>query len=108
MKRSLESPERTNHLAERLARLDKVRQYDKGEYREGEVLAHTLAELEESFSRFLEIHLPRLLEEDRTDEQLWEILHDIGEEFRHILYHIKDPMYFRYLPDRKDLGEYEE
>ena len=108
MKRILESPERTDRLAARLAGLAKVRQYDKREYREGAILANTFAELEESFAKLLEVHLPRLLEEDRSNEQLWETLHEIGEEFRHILYHIKDPMYFRYLPDRKDLGEYDE
>jgi len=47
--------------------------------------------------------LPKLLNEDLSPEELNEVLLDIGEELRHILYHIKDPRFFGYLTD--DGGE---
>lgn len=98
-------PEDVSSLATRLERLDVVREHDGPDYREAEYLAQSLAELEESFRRYLNLLLPRLVQDDLSNKDLAVALHDIGEEFRHVLYHIKDPKYFRYLPDREDLPE---
>jgi hypothetical protein len=60
-------------------------------------LAHAFLDLEESFRRFVEEYLPALLQRDLTESEVCAMLEDIGEEFRHILYHIRDPRFYRYL-----------
>ena len=36
-----------------------------------------------------------------NSEQLNDVLLDIGEELRHVLYHIRDPKFFSYLYDQE-------
>jgi hypothetical protein len=84
-------------LAERLSQCPEVTKYDQGEEKEAGVLAHSFGDLEESFRTFLNEQLPRLINDQATPAELCEILLDIGEEFRHILYHIHDPKFYQYL-----------
>lgn len=91
-------------LAERLSQCPEVTKYDQGEQKEAGVLAHSFGDLEESFRTFLNEQLPRLLNEHATAEELGDVLLEIGEEFRHILYHIQDPKFYQYLHRDDDLG----
>lgn len=43
------------------------------------------------------MQLPKLFSERLNEEQIDDLLHKIGEEIRHILYHIKDPKFYEYL-----------
>jgi hypothetical protein len=45
----------------------------------------------------LEEQLPRLTNSQLTAPEIHDLLLEIGEEFRHILYHIKGPKFYRYL-----------
>ena len=89
-------------LAKRLATYKDVMQFDAGEEREAWTLAHAFGDLEESFRRFLEEQLPRLTNGQLTGPEIHDLLLEIGEEFRHILYHIKDPKFYRYLCHEQD------
>ncbi|HYZ79318.1 MAG TPA: hypothetical protein VE596_18295 [Gaiellaceae bacterium] len=60
-------------------------------------LAHAFGDLEESFLQFLDNLLPRLLADDLTANEIESLLLDVGEEFRHILYHLADPQFYDYL-----------
>lgn len=84
-------------LAEHLAECAEVARLDEGEEKEAWTLAHTFSDLEESFRRFLEDLLPRLTAADATSNETRDVLLEIGEELRHILYHIRDPKFYRYL-----------
>jgi hypothetical protein len=90
-------------LAERLTTCKDVTQFDTGEEREAWTLAHAFGDLEESFRRFLEEQLPRLTSGQITGLEIHNLLLEIGEEFRHILYHIKDPKFYRYLDHKRDV-----
>jgi len=70
------------------------------------ILAHTaaglnLGELEESFNKFLHEQLPKLTNDQTSTSELYDVLLDIGEEFRHIIYHIRDPKFYKYLTDTR-------
>jgi len=71
----------------------KVAQFDS----EGEPgswrLAHSLSEIERSCSTFYNKLLPKLKKTNKQ-EDIEKILHEIGEEFRHLLYHIEDSKLF--------------
>lgn len=98
-RRLLESASEVKRLAEILSRCKAVTQFDTDEEKEAWTLAHCFADLEASFQVILDQHLPELLSLSRTDQETEDLLHDIGEELRHILYHLKDPRYYRYLLD---------
>lgn len=84
-------------LAEKLSRVPEVSSLDSGNEKEAETLTHAFADLETSFRVFLDQHLPRLLALEAEAEEINDVLIEIGEELRHILYHIRDPKYYRYL-----------
>ena len=97
-KRLLGAPANVNGLARRLARSDKVTNLDNtSDHKECGTLAHCFNDLEESFLVFLDVHLPKLMREDIQPEEIEDVLFDIGQEFNHILYHIRDPKYFRHI-----------
>lgn len=62
---------------------------------EAQSIAYSLSDLEDSFRVFLDEQLPKLVDPSVRGEQLEDLLLDIREEFRHILYHIHDPEFFR-------------
>ena len=51
---------------------------------------------------FLNEQLPRLLDEGAANAELYDALLEIGEEFRHIVDHIQDPTFYRYLQSEVD------
>ncbi len=95
-------------LAHKLSKCPEVTRYDTGEEKEAWTLAHAFADLEESFHAFLEDQLPMLVKGDLPPSAMHDLLLDIGEELRHILYHIQDPKFYRYLspaPDAEVSGQ---
>lgn len=97
-------PNSIKALADRLSKCPDVTRYDREDEKEAWVLAITFGELEGSFNKFLYEQLPKLTDEQATPSELYDLLLDIGEEFRHILYHIRDPKFYRYL-DNAHEGE---
>lgn len=85
-----------NALAELLIKCPEVTRYDE---EEAGTIAHCFSDLEESFRVFLEEQLPRLVEGQLKPSEIYDLLLDIGEEFRHILYHVKGPKFYSYLYD---------
>jgi hypothetical protein len=53
--------------------------------------------MEGSMRIFLEVQLPKLAREELSPAEAFDLLLDIAEEFRHILYHIHDQKFFEYL-----------
>jgi hypothetical protein len=89
---------RRRRLQELLDSSSAVSRHDAAEEKEAETLAHAFLDLEESFQRFTKELLPKLENGDLSADDIPDVLHAIGEEFRHVLYHIGDPKYYRYLP----------
>jgi hypothetical protein len=89
---------RRRRLQELLDSSPAVSRHDKTKEKEAETLAHAFLALEESFHKFTGELLPKLKSGEISKGDLAHVLHEIGEEFRHILYHIGDPRYYRYLP----------
>jgi len=94
--RTLAGPGEVARLASILARSPKVRTFDSEGEEEAPRLAYSLGDIEDSATTLLQL-LPRLMTDSMPPAEIEELLHQIGEEFRHILYHVRDPRYFRYL-----------
>ena len=88
----LQKPEPVDNLRERLASCKMVARLGPDE---AGTLVHAFSDLEESLRVFLDEQLPKLTDPAVQGEQLEDLLLDIREEFRHILYHIHDPEFFR-------------
>ena len=97
IKRQLNNPKKINQLADFLSRCPQVRQLNEGEYNEAGTLAQTFADLEDSFSKFLSCYLPKLAKREIGESEIKDYLLEIGEELRHVLYHIHDPKFYCYL-----------
>lgn len=89
--------ERYGLLIDAISRCSRVREFDRPDEPEASTLAHAFLDLEESFKRFINEHLPELTRSDLSEQQVCDRLHEIGEELRHILYHIRDPRSYEYL-----------
>lgn len=88
-------------LAERLRRIPKLSHVvgldDVDE--DAWAIAGGLRDIHESCSRLFSELVPELLTVDPTHERAAEILHGIGEIFRHIRYHTTDSRFFGYLAE---------
>lgn len=94
------------HLAERLSTCPEVTKYDEGEDEEAWTMAHAFTDLSSSFATFKDKLLPQLLRDEASPARINTLLLEIGEEFRHILYHIKDPRFYRYLVEEDEPGPF--
>ena len=65
-------------------------------------MAYSFDHIEQSMRAFLQVHLPKLLDPSVEGEGLEDVLVEIQEEFRHILYHIHDPEFFRVVEPTHD------
>ena len=100
--RNFQQPEDIDILADRFAVLKEVSQFDKDDEPAAWNIAYNFSELEGSFRKFVELHLPKLNSDDLSQDEIYEVLLDIGEEFRHILYHLRDAPFYGYIFDAED------
>ena len=89
---------RRQKLAGILNACPQVTRHDTADEKEAWTLAHAFLDLEQSFEAFTHELLPKLEGNSLSPAEISDVLHVIGEEFRHILYHIGDPNTFDYLP----------
>jgi hypothetical protein len=90
---------RVIELERRLSEIPEVAQFDIPGEPQGHTLAHALSHWEDSFAAFLDNLLPKMANKTASVEDLLDTIHDVGDELRHILYHIQDVKYFGYLLD---------
>jgi hypothetical protein len=69
---------------------------------EGHSLAYSLSDLEGSMRVFLDEQLPKLADPSVQGEELEDLMLEVREEFRHILYHLHDPEFFRVVEPTHD------
>lgn len=95
--RVLQSFDDIKKLAEVLGSCPQVTRYDTAEEKEAWTLAHAFSDIEESMQKIYADHLPALLAERPTPSDIYDRLLAIGEELRHVLYHIHDPKFYDHL-----------
>jgi hypothetical protein len=94
MNELLQTNEAVRDLIERLASAPVVARYGPAE---AATLGHAFSDLEVSLRKFLDDQLPKLADPSLQGERLGDLLLDVREEFRHILYHLHDPEFLRVL-----------
>jgi hypothetical protein len=96
--------DRLRNLAAKLAQCPDVTKFDTVSEKQAWTMAHAFTDLEGSFRTFLDEQLPRLMNEDLTPQEIHDLLVDIGEEFRHILYHMTDSEFYKRLLEPMQQG----
>jgi hypothetical protein len=92
------TPDDMAHLAERLSRCSEVTRYGAGKHKEAWALADSFADLESSFRVLLDEEFPKLARANLPPSDMNDLLLEIGEEFRHIPYHIVEQQkFYKYL-----------
>jgi hypothetical protein len=75
-------------LTRKLERQATLTRYQPGEESEAERLAHALCDIRDSFDKYLHVLFPKLVA--AGDEEVMDCLEEIGDEVRHIAYHLRD------------------
>lgn len=87
----------TLELSKKIANCAQIKKYDapdlKGEP-ESWTIAYSLSEIEGSCQKITQDLLNKLNRAEKPQE-IFDVLSDIREELRHILYHIKDSEFFK-------------
>lgn len=83
-------------IADRLSSLEQVSRFDTPNEPQGYTLAHDFLDLAESFAATL-ILFNKLERGALGEEALKDLLHDIGEQLRHIRFHLDNSRYYDYL-----------
>jgi hypothetical protein len=95
----MDNAERMIKITHNIKKSQKVNGFNTDEINEAGTIAHGLLDIEESLNAITHKFLPLLSSENISEEQVDDVLFDIGEELRHILYHIKDMRYYNYLKE---------
>jgi len=92
--------ERLKALRASLERIPEVRRFDAPGESQADTLAHAISDIEEACREVTDEVLPRLVEELDSPGGVRDALGDLGEALAHILYHVHDAEYYRYVIDR--------
>ncbi|MDR0829613.1 MAG: hypothetical protein LBN95_05840 [Prevotellaceae bacterium] len=92
----MEYIEKMKILTHNLEKCERVTKHSTIDEKQSNILANSLMDIEESLQT-ININIPKLYSKNINAEEIDDIILDIGEEFRHILYHIKDTKVFEYL-----------
>ncbi len=95
----MEYAEEFKKLANILNKSKKVNSLDKDDHIECEVLAHSLLDIRDSCKEIVNRLLPRLFSSEISEGEIEDVLLGVGEELRHIIYHIRATNYYDYLKE---------
>ncbi len=88
--------QRLRIIAENVRKSKSVNSFDTNLEREADTISHALLDMQESF-KIIEDLICKLHSKDISGEDIDSILLEIGEELRHIMYHIQDTRFYNYL-----------
>jgi hypothetical protein len=72
---------------------------------EASTLAHSVLDIQDLCRRISAEVIPTLLDSRESPQQMTTTLAELGELLREVLYHVRDPQYFRYLPGCENENE---
>lgn len=101
-KKNLGNAAAIEKLAKKLDGFRQITNFDGRGEKQAWTIAHALADIEESAVTFVQDCLPKLKRAE-SEEEVLDALNDVGEELRHILYHIKDVRFYAYLIDEREI-----
>lgn len=83
-------------IRDNLEKCKRITRHSTTEENQADTLANALIDIEESIQRINE-QIPKLYLKILTENEVDDLILDIGEELRHVLYHINDTRVYDYL-----------
>ena len=90
--------EKLKIITHNLEKCERVTKHSNSEENQADTLANSLIDIEEDIQK-IEVQIFKLYSEELTKDEVDDLILDIGEELRHILYHVNDARVFDYLKD---------
>ncbi|HLW29294.1 MAG TPA: hypothetical protein VKX29_00430 [Brumimicrobium sp.] len=92
----MEYIEKLKIVTHNLEKCERVTKYSTKEENQADTLANALIDIEESIQKVKE-QIAKLYLTELTKDEVDDLILDLGEEFRHMLYHINDTKVYDYL-----------
>jgi hypothetical protein len=92
----MEYVEKLKIVTRNLEKCERVTKHSTKEENQADTLANSFIDIEEAL-KIINEQIPQLYQKDLTSDEVDELILEIGEELRHILYHIEDTRVFDYL-----------
>jgi hypothetical protein len=97
----MEYIEKLKRLISNLEKCERVMRHSTKEENQADTIANALIDIEISLQKIREA-VSKLYLEKLREEEVDDLILDIGEELRHILYHINDTKVYDYLKSNTD------
>lgn len=92
----MEYVEKLRIITRNLEKCERVTKHSTEEENQADTLANTLIDIEDALKKINE-QIPKLYLNDLKSEEVDDLILELGEELRHILYHINDTRVYDYL-----------
>jgi len=93
----MEYIEKLKLIIRNLEKCERVTNHNTEQENQADTLANAYIDIEESLNKIIKEQIPKLYLQDLTKEEVDDLILDIGEELRHLLYHINDTKVYEYL-----------
>lgn len=97
----MEYIEKLKALTSNLEKSERVTKHSTKEENQADTLANAFIDIEDALKKMNE-QIPRLYLKELTRDEVDDLIFDLGEELRHILYHINDTPVYDYLKTDKE------
>jgi hypothetical protein len=92
----MEYIEKLKIVTRNLEKCERVTKHSTKGENQADTLANSLIDIEEALKKMNE-QIPKLYLKDLTEDEVDDLILELGEELRHILYHINDTAVYDYL-----------
>jgi len=89
--------EKLSRITHNLKKCKRVIKYSTNEEDQADTLANSFIDIEESLKKIIMEEIPKMYTCDLSKEEVDDLILSIGEELRHLLYHIQDTKVYDYL-----------
>lgn len=92
----MEYIEKLKIITQNLEKCERVTKHSTKEENQADTLANAVIDIEDALKKINE-QIPKLYLKDLTSDEVDDLILEIGEELRHVVYHIKDTPVYDYL-----------
>jgi len=93
----MEYLEKLRAIVHNLEKCHRVTQYSSVDENQANTLANSFIDIEEELRKIIDEQIPKLYSKNLTAEEVDDLILEIGEELRHLIYHVNDTKVYDYL-----------
>jgi hypothetical protein len=93
----MEYLEKLKTITHNLEKCERVNRYSTKEENQADTLANVFIDIESGLKKIIQEQIPKLYLNELTEEEVDDLILDIGEDLRHLIYHVNDTKVYNYL-----------